>query len=74
MNMPPSHQRRGCMSKKLSRARATADAPTPAPVTGVVVKPVYVGRLETVTDWRRQLSKIFREMRKGELPHEDGAA
>lgn len=60
------------MSKKSPRTRTTAAAPTPTPVTGVVVKPVYVGRLATVNDWTRQIGKIYREMRKGELAHEDG--
>jgi hypothetical protein len=46
--------------------------PKAAPTAGQVVKPVHVGRLETVTDWRRQVGKIYREMRRGELPHEHG--
>jgi hypothetical protein len=39
---------------------------------GELVKPVYVGRLQTVNDWRIQIAKIFREMRKGDLPHDHG--
>lgn len=39
---------------------------------GTVQKGVYVGRLDTVNDWRRQIGKIFREMRSGTLPHEAG--
>jgi len=42
------------MSKKSSRAPpASADLP---PLEGDLVRPVYVGRLETVADWRRQLA------------------
>jgi hypothetical protein len=37
-----------------------------------VVRLPYVGRLETVNDWRKQIAKIYREMRRGELPHEQG--
>jgi hypothetical protein len=62
----------GRITRKTARGRAAGDAPTPTPVTGEVVKPVYVGRLETVSDWRRQIGKIYREMRKGELAAEDG--
>lgn len=61
--------------RKSSRSRTVAGAPTPThphPLTGELVRPVYVGRLDTVNDWRRQLGKIYREMRKGELAPEDG--
>ena len=60
------------MTRKTSPTRQSTATPTPTPVTGELVKVVHVGRLETVTDWRRQIGKIYREMRKGELAPEDG--
>lgn len=31
-----------------------------------------VGRLQTVADWHRQIGKIFRQVRKGRLPSQEG--
>ncbi len=62
------------MSENPLQASTTALAPPPAtPVAGQLVpRPPYVGRLDTVNDWRRQIAKVFREMRRGELAPEDG--
>ncbi len=63
------------MTEKVSRPSTIATAPppaTPVVVGEVVPRPVYVGKLESVSDWRRQLGKIYREMRRGELRPEDG--
>ena len=60
------------MSRKTPRTPNASADPPPALLEGDVLRPVYVGRLETVADWRRQLGKIFREMRRGQLRPEDG--
>jgi hypothetical protein len=62
------------MTEKPPPLSTTTAAPTPAtPIAGeLVAKPPYVGRLETVADWRRQIAKVFREMRQGKLAPEDG--
>lgn len=58
------------MTQKPPALRASEQQPTPG--GGDLVRPVKVGRLETVNDWRRQIAKVYREMRRGELPHEQG--
>ena len=35
-------------------------------------KPPYVGRLKTVSDWMREVGKVYREMRRGEIDTADG--
>lgn len=45
-----------------------ADAPAPGER-----RPVYVGRLDTIADWKRALGKIFRATRKGEISSSEGA-
>src|SRR5689334_14991873 len=52
------------------RARARTAQPT-AP-DGSVIHPIRVGRLRTVADWHKQVAKVYRAMRKGFLPKEDG--
>jgi hypothetical protein len=43
------------------------------PLEGEIVAPVpRVGRLHTVADWHRQVAKVYRAMRKGRMPKEDG--
>lgn len=43
------------------------------PIAGEIVEPVpRVGRLHTVADWHRQVAKVYRAMRKGRMPKEDG--
>jgi|GEM_PF-3289707 len=41
-------------------------------IEGVVIPKPKVGRLRTVADWHRQVAKVYRAMRKGFLPKEDG--
>jgi hypothetical protein len=43
--------------------------PTPS---GDLMPHMRIGRLETVAQWRRQVGKIYRDMRKGRIPKEDG--
>ena len=66
------------MSQKRPRSPVTITDPTPpggqAPTEGELLPVVKVGRLDTVTDWRRQVGKIFREMRKGTLPADIGTS
>jgi hypothetical protein len=45
-------------------------APTPA--NGIHIPMPKVGRLRTVADWHRQVGKVYRAMRKGFMPKEDG--
>ena len=45
-------------------------APTSA--DGVHIPMPKVGRLRTVADWHRQVGKVYRAMRKGFIPKEDG--
>jgi hypothetical protein len=35
-------------------------------------KKPYVGRLKTVSDWQREIGKIYREMRRGEINPTNG--
>jgi hypothetical protein len=37
-------------------------------VPGELIKSVYVGRLRDAADWARELSRLYRQMRKGEIP------
>lgn len=62
------------MSQKRPRPPIVIQQPPPggAGEPPGAAKPIHVGRLERVSDWRRQIGKIYREMRRGELPHEQG--
>src|SRR5581483_11021649 len=55
----------------VATTNAKADA-APPPITGVVVRKVKVGRLRTVAHWRREVGRVYRQMRRGEIPAELG--
>lgn len=59
------------MTKKRPPRVPAANDPSP-PGDGELLKPVYVGRLRTIGDWERQISKIYREMRQKKLRSDEG--
>jgi hypothetical protein len=68
-------RRKPLRSKALTpRMRPSERARTAYPTTpdGTVIPPIRVGRLRTVADWHKQVAKVYRAMRKGYLPKEDG--
>jgi hypothetical protein len=62
----------------LRHAQLPVVTPPPArakvalPATPEVIPIPRVGRLRTVADWHKQVAKVYRAMRKGYLPKEDG--
>lgn len=48
----------GSARRKIARAQSV-----PAPVEGEMLKRIRVGQLETVDQWRREIGKVYREMR-----------
>lgn len=53
-------------------ARAKSNIMSPPPLAGEFTKRVKVGRLRTVANWRREISRVYRQMRRGEIPPELG--
>jgi hypothetical protein len=53
------------------RARTNLVTAT-TPASGIHIPMPKVGRLRTVADWHRQVGKVYRAMRKGFIPKEDG--
>jgi hypothetical protein len=56
----------GAQKRKLARARSA-----PA-LEGSLLRRIRVGELETVDQWRREIGKIYREMRFQKIPTEQG--
>ena len=45
----------------------------PAPLEGEVISaPRIPKRLDTVAEWQREIARVYRAMRKGRMPKEDG--
>jgi hypothetical protein len=57
------------VSRKLAKPPVNGQPPT---LEWQVVRPPYVGRLTKLEDWRREIGRIYREMRRGELATENG--
>jgi hypothetical protein len=58
-------QRRKLQKEKTLAARHTVDPST-------VIPRVRVGRLDTVDEWRREISTVYREMRLGKIRSDEG--
>lgn len=54
--------------RRRSRTALPAIVEAGDPADGVFAPRVYVGRLRSSADWARELSKLYRQMRKGEVP------
>ena len=39
---------------------------------GELVKEIRVGRLDSVAAWRKEIGRVYRAMRRGEIPHDIG--
>lgn len=59
-------------ARKIRRPSERARTAHPTTPDGTVIPPIRVGRLRTVADWHKQVAKVYRAMRKGYLPKEDG--
>jgi hypothetical protein len=64
--------RKQIRSRTAITVQATADVAPPYAARGEFVKRVKVGRLRTVANWRREISRVYRQMRRGEIPPELG--
>jgi hypothetical protein len=62
-----ARRRASVPAKSPKRPPVVADAPPSTGASEVLPRRVRVGRLDTVTDWRRQVSIIYRETRRGLL-------
>jgi hypothetical protein len=57
----------GSARRKLARQQATED-----PKSGELMKRIRVGQLETVAQWRREIGRVYREMRFHTIRTEEG--
>lgn len=55
-------------ARRSRRMRLPAVIEADAQAGGELLRPVYVGKLKSSTDWARELSRLYRQMRKGEVP------
>jgi hypothetical protein len=42
------------------------------PASGQIVPRVRLGRLDSVAAWRREIARVYKQMRRREIPSEDG--
>jgi hypothetical protein len=54
-------------NSRMCKVKAATISATP-----FVIPSVYVGRLNSMDDWARELSRLYRQMRKGTVPAELG--
>jgi len=59
----------GAAKRKLAKQRLMASAPA---LDGNLLRRIRVGELNTVDQWRREIGKIYREMRFQKIPTEVG--
>lgn len=66
--------------KSLQHLPLTFDVPPESGEKGNVIErpqrprgPPRVGRLESLADWKRQIGKVYRLVRRGELPSAEGS-
>jgi hypothetical protein len=59
----------GAAKRKLAKQRLMASAPA---LEGNLLRRIRVGELNTVDQWRREIGKIYREMRFQKIPTEVG--
>lgn len=65
---PRKRSQNGATNTAVSLVKQT-DSPDPG---GQLLRRVVIGRrLSTVAGWRRELTRIYREARRGELPYEN---
>jgi hypothetical protein len=55
-----------------TRLPAVIEAGDPA-LGGELMPVIHVGRLKTSADWARELSRLYRQMRKGQIPLSAGS-
>lgn len=61
----------GAQRRKLAKERSSI--PTSPPVlAGEVLRRVRVGQLDTIDQWRTEISRVYREMRLGKLRTDEG--
>ena len=62
------------MTNRKHRSKQTIEAPPGIEQMpkAVVMPRQRVGRLDTVANWRRELSRLYRKMRSGEIPADLG--
>jgi hypothetical protein len=53
------------------RSRAREKERRAANPTATIIKEVRCGRLSTLTDWRREIGRVYRAMRTGKLAPDD---
>ncbi|MEP7314190.1 MAG: hypothetical protein ABI859_16525 [Pseudomonadota bacterium] len=53
--------------RQSARTKATQDAGQ-----GELVREIRVGRLDSVAAWRKEIGRVYRAMRRGEIAHDIG--
>jgi hypothetical protein len=61
----------GAQRRKLAKERASAAGPQPV-IAGEVLRRIRVGQLDTIDQWRTEISKVYREMRLGKIRSDEG--
>jgi polyhydroxyalkanoate synthesis regulator phasin len=62
----------GAQRRKIAKERDATLPPRVVTVETAAERQVVGNRLMTVTEWRREISKIYREMRSGKIRSEEG--